>query len=324
MPSHVRGRYAPSPTGELHIGNLRTALVAWLGTRAARGTFTLRVEDLDQPRVIPGAEARILDDLRWLGLDWDEGPDVGGPYGPYRQSERLEIFSAALNRLESMGKLYGCTCSRADLRRLASAPHGATDEGAVYPGTCQAKGFTLNDAFNHPSKARAPAVRFHVEPGEVVFTDLIAGPVQQNVAETVGDFVVRRADHIFAYQFAVVVDDAAMHINQVVRGADLLHSTPRQVQLWAALGASPPAYAHVPLVLNDTGERLAKRDQSSCIRELRNEGLEAAQLVGLLGHSLGLLETSAPSSLGKLVDVFDWRKIRTQPWRWVRTARGGH
>jgi glutamyl-tRNA synthetase len=149
-----------------------------------------------------------------------------------------------------------------------------------------------------------------------LFTDLIAGLVRQNVAQAVGDFVVRRADHIFAYQFAVVVDDAAMQINQVVRGADLLHSTPRQLQLFAALGASPPEYAHVPLVLNDAGERLAKRDHSSCIRELRNAGLEPAQLIGLLGNSLGLLETSAPSGLGKLIDAFDWKKIHTHPWHW--------
>jgi len=316
MPSHVRGRYAPSPTGELHIGNLRTALVAWLGARAARGTFTLRVEDLDQPRVIPGAEARILDDLRWLGLDWDEGPDVGGPFGPYRQSERLELFRAALNRLESMGKLYGCTCSRADLRRLSSAPHGPFDEGPVYPGTCQGQSLTLKYPSDNSSGPRSPAFRFRVKSEEVLFTDLIAGLVRQNVAQAVGDFVVRRADHIFAYQFAVVVDDAAMQINQVVRGADLLHSTPRQLQLFAALGASPPEYAHVPLVLNDAGERLAKRDHSSCIRELRNAGLEPAQLIGLLGNSLGLLETSAPSGLGKLIDAFDWKKIHTHPWHW--------
>lgn len=318
MRAHVRGRYAPSPTGELHVGNLRTALVAWLGTRAAKGTFVLRIEDLDQPRVIPGAEYRLLEDLRWLGLDWDEGPDVGGPHAPYRQSERLDTFAGALRQLESQGRLYGCTCSRAELRRLASAPHGPLDEGPVYPGFCRDRGVTLQTDFTQPAQERAPALRFRVAPGEIDFVDLVAGSVRQNVARDVGDFVVRRADHIFAYQLAVVVDDAAMRINQVVRGDDLLHSTPRQIQLFEALGTVLPNFAHVPLVVNAAGERLAKRDRLSSIRELRNAGMEPAELLGLLGQSLGLRSEPTPCSLGTLVDAFAWEKISRKAWCWQK------
>jgi len=312
MATKVRGRYAPSPTGELHLGNVRTAIAAWLGTRAAGGTFVMRVEDLDPPRIIPGAEARILDDLRWLGLDWDEGPDVGGPHGPYRQSERLETFTAALRRLDAAGRLYGCTCSRADLKRLASAPHIGED-GPVYPGLCRAAGIPL--ALEAGSSGRVPALRFAVAPGDVCFDDLIAGPGCQNVADDVGDFVVRRADGLFAYQLAVVVDDAAMGITQVVRGADLLGSTPRQLQLLDALGAPTPTYAHVPLVLNASGERLAKRDGATAIRTLREAGVTPQRIVGLLGWSLGLRPEPTPCTLAELVPGFAWERVAREPWR---------
>ncbi|MDB5098213.1 MAG: gltX [Cyanobacteria bacterium RYN_339] len=293
MVSEVRGRYAPSPTGELHLGNARTALAAWLGTRAANGTFVMRVEDLDPPRVIPGAEARLLDDLAWLGIDWDEGP--------YRQSERLPLFAEALDRLE--GRVFGCKCTRAELKQLASAPHGV--DGPVYPGTCREGGLP----------ALGCALRFRVAPGEVCFDDLVAGSVCQDVAGQVGDFVVRRADGLFAYQLAVVVDDALMGINQVVRGHDLLDSTARQIQLQEALGFPRPAYAHVPLVLDAEGNRLAKRDRATAIRDLREAGVPAERLIGLLGWSLGLLPAPTPVAARELVAAFAWNRLETSPWR---------
>jgi glutamyl-tRNA synthetase len=256
MSNPVRGRYAPSPTGELHLGNVRTALVAWLATRAARGTFVMRVEDLDPPRLIPGAEARILEDLRWLGMDWDEGPDVGGPFGPYRQSDRYPAFREALGSLAAAGRVYGCTCSRSDLKRLASAPH-AGEEGPVYPGICRASAHAFDPSVEPDPKGRSPALRFAVAPGEVCFDDHLAGRTCQAVDRQVGDFVVRRADGLYADQLAVVVDDGLMGINQVVRGADLLDSTPRQIQLFEALGYPVPAFAHVPLTLDADGNRLS-------------------------------------------------------------------
>src|SRR6266849_6749322 len=221
-----RGRYAPSPTGDLHLGNLRTALLAWLYARCADGQFVLRVEDLDRPRVRPGATERMLSDLRWLGLDWDEGPDLGGPYAPYTQSERQTIYTDHLQRLQNAGLIYPCYCSRAEIARAASAPN--EDEGPRYPGTCR----NLSEAQRkrHEATGRRPSLRFRVDDSRVVtFTDLLIGQQQQHVQNAIGDFIVRRADGIFAYQFAVVVDDALMHINQVARGADLLASTARQI-----------------------------------------------------------------------------------------------
>jgi glutamyl-tRNA synthetase len=317
--ARVRGRYAPSPTGELHLGNVRTAVVAWLGARAASGEFVMRVEDLDPPRIIPGAESRILEDLRWLGMDWDEGPDVGGPYGPYRQSERYEIFREALEQLHRAGRLYGCVCSRADLKRLASAPHGLSEEGPVYPGICREAGHDLAFGAAPAAGQRVPSLRFQAASGELCFDDLLAGRYCQDVETMVGDFVVRRADGLYAYQLAVVVDDAAMGITQVVRGADLLDSTPRQIQLQQALGYPTPEYAHVPLVLSEEGQRLAKRDQATAIRSLREAGARPEAIVGLLGHSLGLLEAPKALTLRELVSCFDWAKMSREPWQ-AKTA----
>ena len=318
-----RGRFAPSPTGDLHLGSLLTALVAWRRARDAGGAFVMRVEDLDTPRVVAGSEARQLADLRWLGLDWDEGPDVGGPHGPYRQSERDASFRAALRQLHAAGRLYGCGCSRAELKRLASAPHGPADDGPVYPGICRAKHLPLAlDAAPDP-RVRQPALRFAVRPGEVCVEDLVAGRFCQDVAAEVGDFVVRRADGLYAYQLAVVVDDVAMGINQVVRGADLLDSTPRQAQLLEALGAPRPAYAHVPLVLDAHGERLAKRDQATAVRALREGGVPPERIVGVLGWSLGLRDEPTPCAARELVGAFSWARLAREPWRYDPAVLAG-
>jgi glutamyl-tRNA synthetase len=260
MSGLVRGRYAPSPTGDLHLGNLRTALLAWLFARISGGQFVLRIEDLDRPRVRPGSTERMLDDLRWLGLDWDEGPDIGGPYAPYTQSERQSTYNFYLQRLLDAGLVYPCYCSRAEIARVASAPHA--DEGPRYPGTC--RNLTQEQRRHHKANNRRPSLRFRVDDDRIVsFTDMLAGPIRQHVQQAIGDFIVCRSDGIFAYQFAVVVDDALMHINQVVRGADLLNSTARQILLYEALGFPIPTFAHVPLILDEQGKRLSKRQEST-------------------------------------------------------------
>ncbi len=269
------GRYAPSPTGELHLGNLRTAFAAWESIRRVGGIFILRVEDIDRPRTVPGAEARMLDDLRWLGIDWDEGPDMGGPAGPYRQSERDEIYAAALDRLDALGLIYRCTCSRKDLRE-ASAPHGP--EGPVYPGTCRAADPAAQAA--HPAGA---AWRFRVDRARIIeFTDRRLGPRRYDLAAVSGDFIVRRRDGLWAYQLACAVDDALMGVTEVVRGEDLLDSTPRQLAILRALGLPEPTYEHVPLVVDAAGARMCKRDGSCSIRALRERGMSPSDARALI------------------------------------------
>ena len=301
MSDLVRGRYAPSPSGDLHPGNLRTALLAWLFARCAGGQFVLRVEDLDRPRVRQGATERMLDDLRWLGIDWDEGPDVGGPYAPYIQSERQAFYIASLQRLQEAGLLYPCYCSRAEIARAASAPH--EDEGPRYPGTC--RHLSEQQRRELETAGRRPSLRFRVDDERVVtFHDLVAGRQEQQVQRAIGDFIVRRADGIFAYQFAVVVDDALMHITQVVRGADLLASTARQILLYEALGFPVPAFAHVPLVVDREGKRLSKRLQSEGLEPLRAAGATPARVVGQLAASCGLVEGGAEISVIELKERY--------------------
>jgi glutamyl-tRNA synthetase len=284
-PVMTRGRFAPSPTGPIHLGNARTALLSWLAARSARGAYALRVEDLDGPRVRPGLEARILDELRWLGLDWDEGPDLGGPLGPYRQSERLPRYAQALDRLRGEGLVYPCFCSRSEIAAASQAPHGASDEGPRYPGTCGALG---PGEIARRATTRRPAWRLRVVPGEVRFEDGVHGSVAFEVAREVGDFVVARADGVPAYQLAVVVDDAAMAITDVVRGDDLLSSTARQLLLYRALALPAPRFAHVPLVVGEDGARLAKRHGALSLGELRERGADPRSVVALLADLSGL------------------------------------
>jgi glutamyl-tRNA synthetase len=263
-------RYAPSPTGDLHLGNLRTALLAHQDCRARGGVFILRIEDIDAPRTIAGSEQHILDDLQWLGLDWDEGPDVGGAAGPYRQSERGDIYEAALVQLTRDGATYPCICSRKDLHE-ASAPHGP--EGPVYPGICRAA--DPGELRAHPAGA---AVRFRIGSDPVVsFTDLRLGPQKFNLATLCGDFVIRRRDGLWAYQLACAVDDALMGVTHALRGEDLLTSTPRQIALMRAMGWEPPQYGHVPLVRDATGKRMSKRDGSQSLRQLREAGVSQSE-----------------------------------------------
>lgn len=271
----------------------------------------LRVEDIDRPRVVSGAETRQLDDLRWLGLDWDEGPDVGGPAGPYRQSERSDRYEAALDALARRGLLYRCDCSRAEIGRVASAPHPG-DDGPRYPGTCRELGM------RERRWKRPPATRLRVPAGEVIVEDMLQGIVRQDVAAAVGDFVLRRGDGVFAYQLAVVVDDLAMGITEVVRGADLLSSTPRQVLLARLLGGTPPRYAHVPLVVDAGGERLAKRGGGVAVREQRDAGVVPGRLVEALARLLGL---AAADSARAMVPRFELAALAGRTT--VRLPAGG-
>jgi glutamyl-tRNA synthetase len=302
----VRARFAPSPTGDLHAGGAWTALASWLVARrhGAAGAYVVRVEDLDPPRVVAGSAARILEDLAWLGLDWDEGPDVGGPFGPYVQSARHARYEAAVAALAARGLVYPCDCSRAEIARVASAPHG---EEAVYPGTCRDRDPA------RPFK-RDPALRLRVPDGSrVAVEDAALGPVAQDVGRECGDFVLRRGDGVFAYQLAVVVDDLAMRITDVVRGADLASSTPRQVLLARLLGGEPPRYAHVPLVVASDGTRLAKRTAGASIRGLRDAGVDPRAVVGALAHGLGFTADAAPRSPAEVLEA-----ARDRPAAWPR------
>jgi glutamyl-tRNA synthetase len=302
----VRGRYAPSPTGTLHMGNLRTALLAWLSARVQGSQFVMRVEDLDTPRVRavgPETARHMLDDLHWLGLDWDEGPDIGGLYAPYVQSERLDIYHTYLQKLQGAGQVYPCYCTRSEIAHaasIASAPQQGADDAPRYPGTCRTLTETQRRAYE--ASGRRPSMRFRVDDERVVtFTDLLAGPITQHVQQLVDDFILYRSDGIFAYQFAVVVDDALMHINQVVRGLDLLSSTPRQILLYEALGLPIPTFAHVPLMLDSDGRRLAKRSQSMGLDPLRAAGMTPQQVVGQLAASCGLVRQGEEISAKELV-----------------------
>ncbi len=298
--SGVRGRFAPSPTGDLHLGNLRTALLAWLFTRCASGQFVLRIEDLDQPRVRPGSTEHMLADLRWLGLDWDEGPDCGGPYAPYTQSARVHIYQRYMKRLQDAGLVYPCYCTRAEIAQTASAPQQGAEDGPRYPGTC--RNLTASQRRYYEVQGRRPSLRFRVpEESQVTVNDLVVGEYMQHVHSVVGDFIVQRSDGIFAYQFAVVIDDALMHINQVVRGTDLLSSTARQILLYEALGFPIPTFAHVPLVLDEQGYRLAKRQQSAGLAPLKEAGKSPQIIIAELAASCGLVDKNYSTSPNELV-----------------------
>lgn len=293
-----RGRHAPSPTGRLHLGNARTALLTWLDLRSRGGRVVLRIEDNDPVRSRAELEERIVRDLDWLGLHWDEGPGVGGAFGPYRQSERGALYAEAAARLET----YACTCSRAELRELPTM--GATGE-TVYPGLCRG---------GVRAPGRPAALRWRVPPGEVEFVDRVRGPVRQRVAEEVGDFVLRRADGAWAYQLAVVVDDAAMQIDEVLRGADLLDSTPRQILLQRTLGLATPSYAHVPLILGPGGGKLSKRDGAPDLSALREGGCAAERVIAVLARSLGLVGDEVEAiAAQELLAGFALERLRERP-----------
>ena len=297
----MRGRFAPTPSGRMHLGNVFAALVAWLSVRAAGGEMVLRIEDLD-PRAASRERAELLmDDLCWLGLDWDEGP--------FWQSERGGAYDSAIERLAQDGLTYPCFCSRAELH-AASAPH-ASDGTPVYAGTCRA---LSPEEVARRSAERPPATRLRVpdadDPaGTIEFRDLAYGPRREVLARECGDFLVRRSDGVVAYQLAVVVDDALMGVTQVVRGRDLLGSCARQSYLAGLLGWQAPEYGHVPLLVAPDGRRLSKRDRDLDLGFLRERGVRPEHVVGTLASAVGLVELGWESTPSELVGEFSWEKI---------------
>lgn len=268
-----RGRLAPSPTGYLHLGHARTFWTAQERARASSGTLILRNEDMDAKRFKLEFVEAMIEDLRWFGFEWQEGPDCGGPFAPYNQSERFHLYRATLEKLRLGGFIYPCTCSRKDIAAAVRAPHAEDDDEPIYPGTCRDK-----TDVNHGS-TRRPSLRFRVPDGETIsFTDGHFGPQQFIAGKDFGDFIVWRPDDVPAYQLACVVDDAAMQITEVVRGADLLKSTARQLLLYRALGFEPPQFFHCPLMTDEAGVRLAKRHEALSLRTLRAQGADPAQL----------------------------------------------
>lgn len=268
-----RGRLAPSPTGYLHLGHARTFLIVAERTKHFRGTLIFRNEDLDPDRCRPEFVSAMFEDLRWLGIAWEEGPDCGGPYTPYSQSERRELYLGAWRELRDSGYIYPCNCSRKDLSSAFEVP-GDLDDEPVYPGKCRsrtdAKNFDVPAGVNW--RFRVPDVE------EITFTDQHLGPQRYVAGRDFGDFVIWRRDDVPAYQLAVVVDDCAMRISEVVRGADLLKSTARQLLLYRALGWNAPDFYHCDLVRDEAGVRLAKRHDALSIRKLRGSGWTAEQV----------------------------------------------
>ena len=299
----LRGRFAPSPSGRMHLGNLFSALLAWLSVRSAGGTMVLRMEDLDPDRCRAEYADQLADDLRWLGLDWDEGYQRGGPHGPYTQSRRTELYASAFQNLEKQGLIYPCFCTRAQ-RLAASAPH-RSDGQIIYNGKC--KHLTERQRAELGANRR-PAWRLTVTDREISFTDKLQGTYGENLLRDCGDFIVRRSDGVYAYQLAVVYDDGAMEISQVVRGRDLLDSTPRQLYLYELLGLTPPEFCHVPLLLAPDGRRLSKRERDLDMGALRQR-FTPEGLTGLLAFWAGQLDRPEPVGPAELAKRFDWSRV---------------
>jgi glutamyl-tRNA synthetase len=330
-PAPLRLRFAPSPTGPLHVGNARTALFNWLLARSAGGTFVLRIEDTDAVRSSAEAEAAILDDLRWLGLAWDEGPDIGGPYGPYRQSERLAIYRQHAERLVEAGLAYPCFCSADQIEKERQMALAA-GRPPRYRGTCRR--LPASEVRARLAAGEPAAIRFAVPAvSEVAFTDLVRGRVVFST-EVIGDPVILRSDGRPAYNFAVVVDDALMRITHVVRGEDHVSNTPRQVLLYRALGLTPPAFAHVALVMGRDHTPLSKRHGATSVAEFRARGYLPEALVNylaLIGWSAGgdeeilpveeLARRFAIEQVGRSPGVFDEGKLAWMNRQYLRRAR---
>ena len=295
----MKGRFAPSPTGRMHLGNVYSALLSWLSVRSQGGAWVLRIEDLDPQRSRCEFARQIEDDLRWLGLDWDEY---------FVQSDRSEIYTHYLNILGQKGLTYPCYCTRADIM-ATQAPH-ESDGRIVYAGTCRPK--QLEEAWlnidAHPS-GRKPATRIIVPDEEISFVDAHYGEQSVNLARHCGDFVLRRADGAWAYQLAVVVDDALMGITEVVRGRDLLLSAPQQIYLYRLLGFEVPTFCHLPLLCNLAGQRLCKRDKSLDLGEIRKAGHSPESVIGKLAFYAGIIDHAEPVSAQELVSEFSWDKV---------------
>ena len=291
------GRFAPTPSGRMHLGNVFSALMAWASVRSQNGSLILRIEDLDIRAHNPQYTSLLLDDLQWLGLTWDKGP--------YYQSKRTELYQEALSDLRQQGLLYPCFCSRADLH-AAQAPH-ASDGTYVYARTCRNLSQSEREEL---SVHKIPATRMQVPNKIYTFEDRVYGSTSQNLAESCGDFIVQRADGVFAYQLAVVVDDADMGITEVVRGSDLLSSTPRQLYLQDVLGLSHLTYAHLPLLVAPDGRRLSKRNHDLDLGVLRSQGKTPEEILGFLAYCVGLTEENEPLSAVQIANRFSWETLR--------------
>lgn len=304
----MTGRFAPSPSGRMHLGNVFTALLSWLSARKEGSKWILRIEDLDPQRSRLDYARQIEDDLQWLGLDWDEGGVDGiGGNGPYMQSLRNEFYEEALKKLQETGLTYPCCCTRADIM-ATQAPH-ESDGRVVYAGTCRPTRLGGNI---EKLKGEVRATRLFVPDEEIAFTDRLYGHQSVNLSTHCGDFILRRADGAWAYQLAVVVDDALMGVGEVVRGSDLLLSSAQQIYLYRLLGFDPPELAHVPLLCNEAGQRLSKRDKSLDMESLRKE-YTPPHLIGLLAYIAGILPEPFPISAQGLLSLFSWSAINNTP-----------
>lgn len=292
----IRGRFAPSPTGRMHLGNVYSALLSWLSARSQGGEWVLRIEDIDPQRSRPEYTEMIKDDLLWLGLDWD---------ALYVQSERYDLYEQHLQRLTDMGITYPCYCTRADIM-ATQAPH-ESDGRVVYKGTCRQT--SIDSALGEFERGlRKPSTRIIVPDQDITFQDVHYGKHTVNLARHCGDFILRRADGAWAYQLAVVVDDALMEITEVVRGCDLLLSAPQQIFMHRLLGYEPPAFCHLPLLCNKAGQRLSKRDKSLDMESLRSR-YSAQQIIGKLAHLAGIIPEPTPIEARNLIPLFSWDKV---------------
>lgn len=309
--SEMKGRFAPSPTGRMHLGNVYAALLSWLSVRSQGGEWILRIEDLDPQRSKIEFAKQIEDDLRWLGLNWDEGGLAGAKShkkeDSFVQSERGEIYEKYLKILEKHHLTYPCFCSRADIL-ATQAPH-ESDGRIVYAGTCRGK--KIENSSRQPA-ARPPATRLIVPDKEIDFVDLHYGKQSVNLACHCGDFILRRGDGAWAYQLAVVVDDALMGITEVVRGRDLLLSSPQQIFLHNLLGFTSPQFAHLPLLCNSSGQRLCKRDKNLDLGEIRKTGITPEKIIGKLAFWSRLIDKEEPVLPQELISEFAWQKIPKQ------------
>lgn len=315
------GRLAPSPTGTLHLGNARSFLLAWLSIRQQNGTIILRMEDIDTPRVKAGSVTCTMDDLRWLGFDWDFGPDChdGSICGiPTTQSLRLQRYREVLMQLLRDRRVYRCTCSRSQIAQAASAPHeqGISHlEGPIYAGTCRPLMDSTLPVWRF-SETDTAALRWAFQAGESRWSDGVLGPQSADPAQQLGDFVIGRASGLPAYQLAVVVDDHDMGVTEVIRGDDLAVSTYRQIDILKHLGWQIPHYFHVPLVLDADGRRMAKR-QGDSLSFFRLQGVSPQMIIGYLAYSLGLVPRPQPCSPSQLIGTLDWKKLPKQPSRFT-------
>lgn len=304
MSSVIHGRFAPTPSGRMHLGNVFCALIAWLSAKQQQGTMTLRIEDLDQSRCPKNNSKLLEDDLSWLGLDWDYGSKEKGEQTPYYQSQRFAIYDAYLKQLEQSSEVYPCFCSRADLH-AAEAPH-ADDGRVIYNGMCR---HLSEYDIAARIKKESFSLRLKMPNKLIMFNDGHYGKYEQNLQKECGDIILKRRDGVYAYQLAVVIDDALMGITEVVRGVDLLSSTPQQLYLYQLLGFKAPEFFHVPLLVTPDGRRLAKRDRDLDLGSLRQQKISPERIIGLLAHLAGLLKEPLPITAKELLKLFNWQKV---------------